>query len=53
MDLNPRIITTDKYTSTIKTIKNETKSKKLYLSTKHQSSRYMNNIIEQDHHNIK
>ena len=50
---NPRVITTDKYAATIKTIKNEIKNKRLHPATKHRSSKYMNNIIEQDHRHIK
>ena len=50
---NPRVITTDKYAATIKTIKNEIKNKRLHPGTKHRSSKYMNNIIEQDHRHIK
>ena len=50
---NPRVITTDKYAATIKTIKDEIKNKRLHPRTKHRSSKYMNNIIEQDHRHIK
>jgi len=50
---NPRVITTDKYAATIKTIKNEINNGNLDPKTKHRSSKYMNNIIEQDHRNIK
>ena len=50
---NPRVITTDKYAATIKTIKNEIKNKRLHPGTKYRSSKYMNNIIEQDHRHIK
>ena len=50
---NPRVITTDKYAATIKAIKNEIKNKRLHPGTKHRSSKYMNNIIEQDHRHIK
>jgi len=50
---NPRVITTDKYAATIATIKKEIKQKRLNSKTKHRSSKYMNNIIEQDHRNIK
>jgi len=50
---NPRVITTDKYAATIKTIKNEIKNKRLHPGTRHRSSKYMNNIIEQDHRYIK
>lgn len=50
---NPRVITTDKYAATIKTIKNEIKNERLHPGTKHRSSKYMNNIIEQDHRHIK
>ncbi|XMB85443.1 IS6 family transposase [Mycoplasmatota bacterium WC44] len=50
---NPRVITTDKYAATISTIKNEIKLGKLNPKTKHRSSKYMNNIVEQDHRHIK
>ena len=50
---NPRVITTDKYAATIKTIKNEIELGRLKQKTKHRSSKYMNNIIEQDHRHIK
>lgn len=50
---NPRVITTDKYAATINTIKSEIRNERLSLTTKHRSSKYMNNIIEQDHRNIK
>jgi IS6 family transposase len=50
---NPRVITPDKYAVTITAIKNEIKNKRLSPKTKHRSSKYMNNIIEQDHRNIK
>jgi len=50
---SPRVITTDKYAATIKTIKNEINNGRLDPKTKHRSSKYMNNIIEQDHRNIK
>ncbi len=50
---NPRVITTDKYAATIRTIKDEIKNKRLHPRTKHRSSKYMNNIIEQDHRHIK
>ena len=50
---NPRVITTDKYAATIKTIKNEIENERLSPGTKHRSSKYMNNIIEQDHRHIK
>ena len=50
---NPRVITTDKYAATIATIKNEIKKERLHPKTKHRSSKYMNNIIEQDHRHIK
>jgi len=50
---NPRVITTDKYAATIKTIKSEIENERLHPSTKHRSSKYMNNIIEQDHRHIK
>lgn len=50
---NPRVITTDKYAATIKTIKNEIELGRLKQQTKHRSSKYMNNIIEQDHRHIK
>ena len=50
---NPRVITTDKYAATIKTIKNEIKLERLHPKTKHRSSKYLNNIIEQDHRHIK
>jgi transposase-like protein len=50
---NPRVITTDKYAATIKTIRNEIQSERLHPKTKHRSSKYMNNIIEQDHRYIK
>lgn len=50
---NPRVITTDKYAATINTIKSEIKINRLNPVTKHRSSKYMNNIIEQDHRNIK
>lgn len=50
---NPRVITTDKYVATIKAVKHEIKNKRLSPKTKHRSSKYMNNIIEQDHRNIK
>jgi transposase-like protein len=50
---NPRVITTDKYAATFATIKNEIKLKRFHSKTKHRSSKYMNNIIEQDHRHIK
>jgi len=50
---NPRVITTDKYAATIATIKKEIEDERLNSKTKHRSSKYMNNIIEQDHRNIK
>jgi len=50
---NPRVITTDKYAATIKTIKNEINNKRIHPDTKHWSSKYMNNIIEQYHRRIK
>ncbi len=50
---NTRVITTDKYAATIKTIKNEIQNKRLHPKTKHRSSKYMDNIIEQDHRHIK
>jgi transposase, IS6 family len=50
---NPRVITTDKYAATIKAIKNEIRLGRLKPKTKHRSSKYMNNIIEQDHRHIK
>ena len=50
---NPRVITTDKYAATIKTIENEIKNERLHPATKHRSSKYMNNIIEQDYRHIK
>ncbi|XMB85402.1 IS6 family transposase [Mycoplasmatota bacterium WC44] len=50
---NPRVITTDKHWATIKAIKNEMRLNRLTSSTKHRSSKYMNNIIEQDHRHIK
>ena len=50
---NQRVITTDKYAVTIKTIKNEIQKERLHPNTKHRSSKYMNNIIEQDHRHIK
>ncbi|MEA4895211.1 MAG: IS6 family transposase [Oscillospiraceae bacterium] len=50
---NPRVITTDKYAATIKTIKNEIKLERLHPKTKHRSSKYLNSIIEQDHRHIK
>jgi transposase-like protein len=46
---NPRIITTDKYTATIKAIKYEIKKERLSNKTKHRSSKYMNNVVEQDY----
>jgi len=45
----PRVITTDKYAATIKAIKDTVG----YDGVKHRSSKYMNNIIEQDHRRIK
>jgi len=45
----PRVITTDKYAETIKAIKDTVG----YDGVKHRSSKYMNNIIEQDHRRIK
>ena len=50
---NRRVIITDKYAATIKTIKNEVRIGKIKPETKHRSSKYMNNIIEQDHRHIK
>lgn len=50
---NPRVITTDKYSATIKAIKQDIENGRFKSSTKHRSSKYMNNIIEQDHRNIK
>jgi transposase-like protein len=50
---NPRVISTDKYAATIATIKNEIKVKRFHSKTKHRSSKYMKNIIEQDHRHIK
>jgi len=45
----PRVITTDKYAAKINAIKNTDG----YDGVKHRSSKYMNNIIEQDHRRIK
>jgi len=45
----PRVITTDKYAATIKAIKTSSE----FEGVKHRSSKYMNNIIEQDHRRIK
>ena len=50
---NPRVITTDKNAATIKTIKDEIRNERLHIRTKHRSSKYMNNIIEQDYRHIK
>jgi len=50
---NPQVITTDKYAASIATIKNEIKNERLHSNTKYRSSKYMNNIIEQDHRHIK
>ena len=50
---NPRVITTDKYRATTKAINTDIKLGRLNSSTKHRSSKYMNNIIEQDHRYIK
>jgi len=45
----PRVIKTDKYVATIKAIKTSNE----FEGVKHRSSKYMNNIIEQDHRRIK
>ncbi len=45
----PRVVTTDKYAATIKAIKTSPDCKGI----KHRNSKYMNNIIEQDHQRIK
>lgn len=45
----PRVITTDKYAATIKVMK----TSPYYEGVKHRNSKYMNNIIEQDHRRIK
>ena len=50
---NPRVITTDKYSATIKAIKQDIENGRFKSSTKHRSSKYMNNIIKQDHRNIR
>ncbi len=44
-----RVITSDKYAATIK----EIKTAKDYDGVKHRNSKYMNNIIAQDHRRIK
>ena len=43
----------DKYAATIATIKNEIKNERLHFKKTYHSSKYMNNIIEQDHRHIK
>ena len=50
---NLRVITTDKYAATIKTIQSEIRNGRLHTKTKHRSSKYLNNIIEQDYRHIK
>ena len=50
---NPRVITTDKYAATIKAIKEDIKNERLHPNTKHRSSKYMNNIVEQDDRHVK
>jgi transposase-like protein len=48
-NIKPRVITTDKYAATIKAIKTSPE----YEDVKHRNSKYLNNIIEQDHRQIK
>ncbi|QVK16956.1 IS6 family transposase [Mycoplasmatota bacterium] len=50
---NPRVIMTDKFAATEVTILSEIKLKRLDPKTQHRKSKYMNNIIEQDHRYIK
>jgi len=45
----PRVITIDKYAATIQAIKTSNE----FEGVKHRSSKYMYNIIEQDHRLIK
>lgn len=49
---NPRVIVTDKAPSLTCALK-QLKSKGLLVSTIHRTSKYLNNIIEQDHRPIK
>lgn len=48
----PRVLTTDKAPS-LSCAFNQLKSETLFVSTTHRTSKYLNNIIEQDHRPIK
>ncbi len=49
---DPRVIVTDKAPS-LSCAFNQLKSEGSFISTSHRTSKYMNNIIEQDHRSIK